>query len=348
VREAFFATPGDLSTPTGGYRYDRRVIEGLTKLGWTIRLLGLPGDFPTPSAASLKQTEELLASTPPRAAILFDGLAFGAISAEIVARVPRRYVALVHHPLALETGLSKERAAALHENERATLTHACAIVVTSASTKELLTADFAVAPARITVAEPGTEPARRSVGSGGAPVLLSVGAITPRKGFRVLVEALSDIATFDWHCRLVGSFDRDVNETAALKRLIDARNLPGRITLLGALEEDRLEAEYDRATLFVLPSHFEGYGMAFAEALAHGLPIVACAGGATASTVPGTAGVFVPAGDAAALAAALRRLLTEPAELKRRADAAWAHAQHLPRWRDTAVKISAVLEKVAA
>src|ERR1051325_1598072 len=145
VREAFFAIPGDLATPTGGYRYDRRVIEELTKLGWLMRVLALPGDFPSPSAASLERTEALLASTPQRAPIVFDGLAFGAIPAELIARVPRRYIPLVHHPLALETGLSKTRADELREGERAVLKQARSVVVTSAATKELLAADFGVA-----------------------------------------------------------------------------------------------------------------------------------------------------------------------------------------------------------
>jgi glycosyltransferase involved in cell wall biosynthesis len=254
----------------------------------------------------------------------------------------------VHHPLALETGLSKARADALRENERAVLACACAVVVTSTATKELLATDFDVVSDRIVVAEPGTEPARRAQGSSDPPVLLSVGAITPRKGFRVLVDALSKIAALEWCCRIAGSIDRDKNEAAALRRSISERKLDDRVTLLGALEDDRLDEEYDRAQLFVLPSYFEGYGMAFAEALARGLPIVASAGGATASTVPEAAGLFVPPGDSDALAAALQRLLSTPAELQRRADAAWAHAQHLPRWRDAALKISAVLEKTAA
>jgi len=347
VREVVFAIPGDLATPTGGYRYDRRVIEELRQLGWDVRALSLPGDFPSPSGASLRKTEELLAETSEDVPVFFDGLAFGAIPSEILVRVPRRYVALVHHPLAFETGLTPERVAYFRQSEQAALVHATHVVVTSAATRDLLLSDFGVTVESVTVAEPGTEPAPRAKGSD-QPRLLSVGAVSPRKGFRTLVEALAGIAELDWDCRIAGSLDRDLQETGALRALIAQKGLEQRVSLLGALEERDLEAEYDRATLFVLPSHFEGYGMAFAEALARGLPIVACSGGAVGLTVPAAAGVFVPAGDAERLAAALRELLSNPDDIGRRADAAWQHAKNLPRWRDTALKIALVLERAAA
>ena len=209
MHDAWFAIPGEISTPTGGYRYDRRVMEELRALGWNVRHLALPGDFPLPSAASLAETERALAATPADAVVLFDGLALGALPADILDRVPRRYVALVHHPLALETGISQDRAAALRRLEREALTRTPRVIVTSASTAQLLASDFAVARERITVAEPGTEPAPRARGDKSVR-LLGVGSITPRKGFDTLVSALAEITDLAWECRIAGSFDRDL------------------------------------------------------------------------------------------------------------------------------------------
>jgi glycosyltransferase involved in cell wall biosynthesis len=344
VPEAVFAVPGDLQTPTGGYIYDRRVIELLPEFGWQVRHLELPGDFPTPSKASLTATSEALALTPRDALLVIDGLAFGAMPAELVDRAKRKIVALVHHPLALETGIDKKRAEYLARTEREALARTAHVIVTSPSTADLLVKQFGVPPSRISVAEPGTEAATRAAGDGIPPRLLSVGSVTVRKGYDVLVAALAQIADLSWESRIVGSLDRDSTAAKTVGEAIGRAKLQSRIRLLGALDQRALAAEYDQARLFVLPSHFEGYGMAFAEALSHGLPIVGCMGGAVASTVPADAGVLVPSGDANMLAATLRRLLTDPSELSRRADAAWRHAQRLPRWRDTARKFARALD----
>ena len=344
MAEVVFAFPGDLATPTGGYRYDRRVMDELRALRWDVRPLSLPADFPDPSDASLTEAERQLAATPPDAVLLIDGLAYGALPVALIDRLDRRIVALVHHALGLETGLSPLRAAALLASEKAALSRAARVVANSSSTAAFLFGKFGVAKDKITVAEPGVDPAPRARGSDGPPLLLSVGAVTPRKGFDTLVAALKKIADLPWECRIAGRLDVDAAAAGSLRAAIAKLRLDRRVKLLGALDDAALAREYDRARLFVLASHFEGYGMAYTEALARGLPIVAGDGGASAHTVPADAGVLVPPGDADALAAMLRRLLTDPAELNRRAEAAWRHAERLPRWRGTAVAIAAALE----
>ena len=85
--------------------------------------------------------------------------------------------------------------------------------------------------------------------------------------------------------------------------------------------------------------------MAYAEAIAHGLPVVGTTGGAIPDTVPTSAGMLVPPGDAASLAAALRRLIEDPAERARLAEGARVAAAHLPTWRGSAELFSHAIER---
>ncbi|HJZ44420.1 MAG TPA: glycosyltransferase family 1 protein, partial [Hyphomicrobiaceae bacterium] len=114
-----FAIPGDIDLPTGGYTYDRRVLALLPSQGIAARHLELPGSFPAPTAADLVETERRLTTVAPSTVLVVDGLAYGAMPAEIIRRVAAPIVALVHHPLCLEAGLSEPRKKELHASETA-------------------------------------------------------------------------------------------------------------------------------------------------------------------------------------------------------------------------------------
>ncbi len=348
MSEIAFAIPGDLSLPTGGYAYDRRLLAEWREMGVAARHLPLPGGFPNPSEAELAETGRAILSQPYDSVLLIDGLAYGAFPESIAAGLAGRVVALVHHPLGLETGLTPAQATECVRREAAALRYASSVIATSETTKRLLVADFGVAAKQITVAEPGVDPAERAVGSDGEAVeLLAVGSLVPRKGYDVLIAALEGLADKPWRLTIVGADDRAPATTAALKAQIAAAGLSERIWLAGALGQAELDAAYARADLFVMPSLFEGYGMVLTEAMARGLPILCTTGGAAAETAPDDAALKVPPGDVAALRGGLARLLDNGQERLRRADAAWQAAGTLPRWRGTATIVAEICAKVS-
>jgi glycosyltransferase involved in cell wall biosynthesis len=255
----------------------------------------LDSSFPQPTPAALLASDALLGGLPDGALVVIDGLAFGAMPELATRHAERlRLVALVHHPLALETGLDAAQATRLRESEAIALRHARRVMVTSERTARLL-ADYDVPTTRIYVVEPGTDPAPLTMprAAGGPLRLLSVGTITPRKGHLVLVEALGELTGLDWRLDCAGSLERDPRTAMALRKRIAALGLGTRVRLLGELPPSALRGLYARADLFVLASLFEGYGMAYAEALARGLPVLGTTGGAIADTVPTDAGILV-------------------------------------------------------
>lgn len=346
VKALAFAIPGDLATPTGGYAYDRRMLAELAGQGWQIDTIDLGDGFPRPSPRALTRAGALLTSLPADRPIVVDGLAFGVLpEAAEAMRKSHRLVALVHHPLAIEAGLRADEAARLRTSERAALAAARHVVVTSSSTARLLTADFGVAAERLSVIEPGTDrgTAQRRPDDG-VVALLAVGAVVPRKGYDLLVAALAALAQLPWRLVIVGDATRSPDTFAQLTADVARRGLAHRIIFLGAVSPDKLATLYASSDLFVLPSRFEGYGMAYAEAIAHGLPVIGTTAGAIPQTVPASAGVLVAPDDVAALTAALRRLIDDPRERERLA--AGARGVEFPSWQQQAARFAGVIERL--
>lgn len=332
--------PGDLDTPTGGYRYDRAMVRGLRAAGWRVDVLSLPGNYPWPTAAAEHESQRAVAALPEGECVLADGLAFGALPGLAAEHAQRlRWVALVHHPLALETGLLPEHQAVLRDSETRALSHARHIVVTSPTTARTLTAagrqGWGVTPGRVSVIEPGVDPAPVATGSlahRGVPRLLCVGSLSVRKGQAELVEALAGLRELPWELVCAGSTTRDTETTRAVCAAIEQYGLSDRVQLAGVVEDQALEALYASADLFVLPSWYEGYGMVYTEALARGLPVVCTSGGASPETVPEAARLMVPPGDVRALRDALRGWLTTPRLRAKLAAGARQARERLPRW----------------
>jgi glycosyltransferase involved in cell wall biosynthesis len=349
VKTVAFAAPGDLATPTGGYTYDRRIVGGLLELGWGVSVLDIGDGFPQPTAKIRAAARAQLTALPERQPIVIDGLAYGVMSQEAAALQPHHaIVALVHHPLALETGLSADDAVALRDSERAALGHARHVIATSEATARLLVADYGVRTDRLTVVRPGTDRAASAPRrSGKALTLLAVGAIVPRKGYDVLVEALAKLKDRRWRLLIVGDPTRSPDTARRLSEVITRHGLADRIELTGPVTQERLAEFYKVADLFVLPSRFEGYGMAYTEAIAHGVPVIGTKVGAIPDTVPSGAGILIPPEDVDALAATLRRLIDDAPARERLVAGALAASASFPSWREQAALFASVLDSLA-
>lgn len=343
----YFALPGPLEQRSGGTIYDRKVIDALREDGWWVEVLEWPSTFPFPNEDQRLEVGASLAALPDHALVMIDGLALGALPGLARREKDRlRLVALVHHPLALETGLSPMMAATFAAEEKDALTSVRAVIVTSETTAAIVESAFGVPGEMITVAPPGVDRPRSQRGERrrGPVRIFVMGSITPRKAHHVLIQALARIEDLEWTCVIAGSLERQPETAEALIGQIAMLGLSERVALVGEIDAGRAAAVYADADIFALASVYEGYGMVFAEAKAHGLPIVATTGGAIPEAVGEGAGLLVPPDDALAFAEALRVLVSDPERRAALAAGSKAAGERLPDWNRTAALIAKALD----
>jgi glycosyltransferase involved in cell wall biosynthesis len=338
----YVVLPGDIddpATPSGGNRYDRRVIEEL-RHGREVHEIALPGSWPRPGNPELAAR---LAGLPDGAEVLLDGLAACGVPELLEPEAKRlRLVVLVHLSLGDETGLPPAQVAELTALERRALHAASAVVTTSAGAAQRLIDRHDLPADRVHVASPGVDPAPLAAGSEDGGRLLCVAAVIPRKGQDILVEALTMLDDLDWECACVGALDRSPD----FVRKISTND---RIQFAGTRCGDELAATYAGTDLLILPSRAETYGMVVTEALARGVPVL----GTAVDGVPEALGVapdgsrpgmLVAPDDPAALAAALRAWLTD-ADLRRKLRTAAADRREaLHGWDETARELTKGLQ----
>lgn len=344
-----FLVPGSIETPTGGYVYDRRVIGGLRHLGWTVELRQLDDSFPHPTSEALEHAAQVVAGISDGGLVVVDGLAFGAMPDLIEREASRvRFVPLVHLPLAADIGLDRGERARVSAGERRALAAASLVIVTGAATLTMLES-YGLPAGRTVVVEPGTDPAPLARGSDSDRVhLLCVATLHQGKGHDVLFRALAALSHRRWRLTCAGSVTRDPATAGRLRELLRAEGLEALVTLVGELDSTSLADLYDRADVFVLATLQETYGMAVAEALARGLPVVGTTTGALPDLVGDVAGLLVPPGHVDALSGALARMLDDVSLRGRLAAGARCVRARLPAWEHAAAQMAAALGRVVS
>jgi len=340
---------GDTGRKTGGYLYNGRVISGLRKRGFEIEEFVAGGASP----------EEQRKSTPSFGST-FDPFRFDAIVVDALARIviaphlggwlaSRPVVALVHELPSVAGGGYGSGTVAGERDFEETLLRADRLVAVSEHGKKVLLGR-GVSPGRIHVVPPGFDGVREVVGPrvqrSGPVRALCVAQWIERKGILTLVEAWALRERKGALLELVGETDADPDYALLVRDAIEAAPR-GSIIVSGCVDDASLGASYTASDLFVLPSRYEGYGIVYAEALAHGLPIIACDVGPVPELVGRGAAALVRPGDREALSAALDLLLGDPKLRARMSAAASRRASSLPRWEDTVAGFEEVVRTAA-
>ena len=352
--------PGALDQITGGYLFDRHLVDGLRETGRIVEVIELPGEFPAADRMACTAAATALAGLPAGSAVVIDGLALPAF-ADCLETHRRRLsvVAFVHHPLSLETGLTAETAETYARLEHTLWPLMRGLLCPSAHTAAAVIA-AGVSADRVRITPPGTRFPRpivttivttigRPEPQASRPLqLLTVGTITQRKGHLQLIEALSRLQALDWQLSCVGSLTRDRASASAVRKALITHGLQHRVTLAGEVSMEQRDAAYCAADVFVLASHHEGYGMVCAEALAHHLPIVATSAGAIPDTVGTDAAILVTPGDVAGLTEALRKVITQRPLRERLAAGAAQAAKSLSDWPSAVRRWAQALDELVA
>lgn len=329
----------DPRRPSGGNVYDRRVCSGLVALGWSVHEYAVPGQWRRVDATARGAVATALARVPDGGRVLVDGLLACVVPEVLEPESDRlRLVVLLHMPRD-------------EPREAAALSAASAIVVTSDWTRRWLLDHYPLPEDRVYVVLPGTEVADVAPASLSGGRLLCVGAITPVKGYDLLLDALATVGDPAWRCVCVGSLDLDAEFVEVLRWRTEDRGLDDRVCFTGPLTGADLDRAYAEADVLVLASRAETYGMVVTEALARGLPVVATEVGGVPEALGHAAdgsrpGLLVTPGDPQALARALSLWLDDPGERARLRAAARSRRLTLSDWSQTSRELSAVLTHV--
>lgn len=332
----------DVARPSGGNRYDLRLVDGLAARGWRVEVTEASGDWPAPGATALTALDATLAAMRAGARVVVDGLV-GAAAGPVLARHQRRLdlTLLVHMPL--EEG---QRAA-----EAAAVTAVGTVVVTSDWTRRhLLERHPALDRDRIVVATPGVDPAPVATATADGGRLLTVAAAVPAKGHDLVASALAGLAGLGWQWTCVGSLELDPTHVRGLRDALSSAGVADRVRFTGPLSGTALEAAYAGADLLVMGTRREAYGMVIGEALARGIPVVATAVGGVREAIGAAPGGEVPGrtvapGDVNALREALHRWLADPGERARLRSAARDRRSTLAGWDVTVDVVERVLRR---
>ncbi|MDD5234318.1 MAG: glycosyltransferase family 4 protein [Syntrophales bacterium] len=349
---------GDLQYTSGGFLYDRMLVERLRGRGDEVETISLPWGGWRSVAANLDRGLIRYIVNSPFDLLLQDELAHPSLfllNAAIRRAESFPVISIVHHLRSGESLPFWVRPAAVPA-ERFYLRSVDGFIFNSPATRASVENIGIMKPS--VVARPGSDRFGTAVSPEEIKIrclkqetfrILFVGNVIPRKGLHVLVSALHQLREEAWILTVAGDYSLMPSYTSKLKTMISRSGLGGRIRFAGRVDDGALAGLYANSHLLAVPSELEGFGIVYGEAGAFGVPSIAADFGAPAETIADEVdGFIVKAGDSSALAERIRKLLPDREKLLALSLAARKRFDTLPSWGESMAAAAGFLSEQAA
>jgi len=338
---------GEIETLSGGYLYNRKLVDFLRRQGDTVEIISQPRHSYGLCLADGLGTRWVNRLARLQVDVLMqDELnhpSLWAANPRLKKNVHFPIVSIVHHLRS-----SEEHPAGwmplYRQVERAYLRSVSGFVFNSATTRNAVESLAGRPAAAGVVATPagdrlegrlGEAQIVRRVKSRSELQVLFVGNLMPRKGLETLLEAMALARKARIQLRVVGRRDVDAAYTQQVDWQVERLGLAERVKFLGAVEDARLAEEMKAADALAVPSQYEGFGIVYLEGMGFGLPAVGGSLGAAGEIIQdGVNGLLVQPGDEQGLADALERL-ADRACLLEMSLAAWRRFTEFPGWEES-------------
>ena len=336
---------GNLETISGGYLYDRKLVEHLERQGDQVEIVSLPwrnyarhlGDnFRSTLMHRLRHLD-------------VDVLLEDELNHPSLFRINRRLagafsiVSIVHHLRSSEYRPAWQNQI-YRWVERSYLASVDGFIFNSQTTRQAVESLIETKKPCVVATPAGDrlsprisdEEIARRAGQPGPLHLLFLGNVTARKGLHTLLEALSMLPKDSWKLSVAGRLDVDHAYVNSIRRRAAQRGLSAQVIFLGVLDDEALGSQLRSSQVLALPSSYEGFGIAYLEGMGFGLPAIATTGGAAGEIITdGIDGFLIKPGDILALRDCIRELAQDRQRLLKLSLAARKRYEVHPGWEDT-------------
>jgi glycosyltransferase involved in cell wall biosynthesis len=347
---------GGIDTLSGGYLYDRKLVECLQRAGDSVQIINMPWqnygyhlghNFQVKWAQSLADLDvDVLLQDELNHPSLF------LINRAIKKAISYPILSIVHHLRSSES--HPEPLQTLYRRiERSYLQTIDGYIWNSQTTRKVVEGLVGKSLPGVVATPAGdrfeglpeAEIMQRSRQPGPLK-LLFVGNLISRKGLHRLIPALSSLQQESWILKVVGDLSVEPGYTRRIFRQVQKAGLEDRIQFLGRIPEEQLAQELRCSQVFVMPSFYEGFGIVYLEGMRFGLPSIASDSGAAHEIVEnGVNGYLVDPEDPDQLAQVIRRYQDQPELLLTHSMAARRRFDTFPTWDQTTLKIRQFMVK---